>query len=181
MYFYSMQGFFRILFWCLLFFSLPLFSQPDSKITGKVKNTEFDKTIASLLSFNIPIFSVQEALNHNGAVYLDAREFKEYSISHIPGASFIGCDQWSPSSIQSLSKDKTLIVYCSVGYRSEKIAMKIKALGYNQVYNLYGSIFEWVNEGHPLESNKGIPTLKLHTYNKQWSRWVTNPKIQKIW
>ncbi|MEP7320675.1 MAG: rhodanese-like domain-containing protein [Saprospiraceae bacterium] len=176
-----MQCVFRNVYWCLLFFSLPLFSQPASKITGKVKNNEYDKTIASILSFNIPILSVQEARNHADAVYLDARELNEYTISHIPGATFIGCDQWSPSSVQSLAKDKTLIVYCSVGYRSEKIATKIKALGFTHIYNLYGSIFEWVNEGYPLESDQGKPTLKLHTYNKGWSKWITNTNIQKIW
>jgi rhodanese-related sulfurtransferase len=176
-----MHRFLQIFYLCLLFPSLQLYSQAASKITGKVKSVEFDKTISSILSFDIPILSIQEALTYSDAVYLDAREPQEYTLSHIPGAKYIGCKQWNSSSVQSLSKDKTLIVYCSVGYRSEKIATKIKALGYTHVYNLYGSIFEWVNQGHPLESGNGMPTLKLHTYNKQWSQWVTNPNIQKIW
>lgn len=180
MYFYSMQWVFRNVYWCLLFFSLKLFSQPASKITGKVKNNEYDKAIASILSFNIPILFVPEARNHTDAVYLDAREINENTVSHIPGSTFIGCDQWSPSSVQSLSKGKTLIVYCSVGYRSEKMPQRSKHLDI-LVYNLYGSIFEWVNEGYPIESDPGIPTMKLHTYNKEWSKWITNTNIQKIW
>lgn len=155
--------------------------QSNIALTGKVKSPSFDKEIASLLSFNIPALSVKEAKQIPDAIYLDARESNEYIVSHIPGATWIGSDHWMPQTLQSVSKEQSIIVYCSVGYRSEKIATKIKALGYQRVYNLYGSIFEWANEGNSLVNNDGQPTKELHTYNKKWSKWVTNPGIQKIW
>lgn len=43
--------------------------------------------------------------------------------------------------------------------------------GYIQVYNLYGGIFEWVNEGHPVFNDQG-ETDKIHAYNKLWGMWL---------
>ena len=39
-------------------------------------------------------------------------------------------------------------MYCSIGKRSEKVTQKLKKAGYNNVSNLYGGIFEWVNQGN---------------------------------
>lgn len=155
--------------------------QPAVKSTGKVKSPAFDHKIASLLDFSIPVLSVEEVKSQKNVQYLDARERKEYDISHIPGAQYIGYSDWNPRSIQTIPVGQTVVVYCSIGYRSEKIAEKIKALGYTKVYNLYGSIFEWANAGLPLENNQHQPTMKLHTYNKKWSEWVDNKKVEKVW
>ena len=57
----------------------------------------------------------------------------------------------------------------------------MKKAGFSNVYNLYGSIFEWANQGHRLVDKGGQPTFKLHTYNKKWSKWVDNAKIEKVW
>ena len=51
----------------------------------------------------------------------------------------------------------------------------------SNVYNLYGSIFEWANEGLPLVDNNGYDTNAVHTWNKRWSQWVTNPNVEKVW
>ena len=74
--------------------------------------------------------------------------------------------------MNGISKDATIIVYCSVGYRSEKITKKLNKMGYKNVSNLYGGIFEWVNQGHKVYDDKNNNTLKVHTYNKRWSKWL---------
>lgn len=112
---------------------------------------------------------------------MDAREIEEYQVSHIPGSRFIGYDDFSINTVNDLSKDSKIIVYCSIGYRSEKIATKLKKAGYKKVYNLYGSIFEWVNEGYEIADKSGKKSNKIHTYNKKWSQWVKNPIVEKIW
>ena len=71
------------------------------------------------------------------------------------------------------------MLYCSVGYRSEKVAEKMKKAGFTAVYNLYGSIFEWVNAGYPVVTNDGNQTNIIHTYNKKWGQWVTSDNIKK--
>jgi predicted sulfurtransferase len=74
-----------------------------------------------------------------------------------------------------MPKDTPIIVYCSVGYRSEKVAEQIIAAGYTQVSNLYGGIFEWVNEEQPVYDTKG-KTQKVHAYNKVWGVWLRKGK-----
>ena len=65
-------------------------------------------------------------------------------------------------------------MYCSVGYRSEKISEKLEKLGYTNIYNLYGGIFEWKNVGKKVYDNKGQVTEKVHAYDNVWGRWLQN-------
>ena len=83
--------------------------------------------------------------------------------------------------VADLDKKTPIVVYCSVGYRSEKVGEKLKAAGFLNVKNLYGSIFEWVNEGNPVVGNDNKATAKVHTYNKTWSRWVDKKNIEKVY
>ena len=149
--------------------------------TGLVDNPEFDKEISCLLDFSIPVISVQEAKENEAALFLDAREKQEYEISHIPGAVHIGYNHWDKNVLKHIPRDREIILYCSVGYRSEKIGNKLKALGFSRVKNLYGSIFEWVNVGLTLDDSLGEPSQRVHTYNKDWSKWVDNNTVEKIW
>ncbi len=56
-----------------------------------------------------------------------------------------------------IGEESKVVVYCSVGYRSEKIAEKLKAAGYKNVFNLYGGIFEWENQNLPVYDSNGEP------------------------
>lgn len=144
----------------------------------QVQNPAFDKELKKLLDLNTNIVSVDEIADHyDDYIFLDAREPKEYLISHIPNAINIGFRKWDKTLLDEISKDSKIIVYCSVGYRSEKITEKIRSLGYNNAANLYGSIFEWANCNLPLEDSESKTTMALHTYNRKWSQWVTNSAI----
>jgi hypothetical protein len=92
----------------------------------------------------------------------------------------VGYEDFDISKMDVLDKDKTIVVYCSIGYRSEKIGEKLKDKGFSMVYNLYGSIFEWGNLGLPLEDKSGVSTKNIHTYNAKWARWVMNNELKKI-
>ena len=72
------------------------------------------------------------------------------------------------------SRDTPLVVYCSIGVRSEKIGEKLKEAGYKKVYNLYGGIFKWKNSGNPVVDSNGEPTEKVHAYSRYWGRFLTN-------
>jgi rhodanese-related sulfurtransferase len=102
-----------------------------------------------------------------GAIFVDIREDKEYKVSHIPGA-------WTQDEFENahVASGTPVILYCSVGYRSGKYGEKLFKMGVDNVYNLYGGIFNWTNEGHEMVDEKG-PTDKVHTYNKKWGKWVT--------
>jgi len=52
--------------------------------------------------------------------------------------------------LAGIEKQDPLAVYCSVGYRSERIAEKLPQQRYTNVVNVYGGVFEWVNTGRPV-------------------------------
>ena len=149
---------------------------------GLVADPAFDREIASLISGDVPYISVDTLFNNRTSyIILDAREKEEYMTSHIPGALYIGYQSMDQSAIRDLPKDRKIAVYCSVGYRSEKIGKKLLDAGFKDVVNVYGSIFEWVNKGYPIVHDGDEPTRKIHTYNRKWSRWISNGRLEKVW
>lgn len=164
---------------CLcLIFSLHLSGQSGAEVI----NPEFSKKLESLLSHSVPELTCNKLFNNfEDYILLDTRDIEEYNVSHIKGALWVGYSGFKPALIKSLPKDKAIVCYCSVGYRSEKIAEQLYKAGYTKVFNLYGSIFEWLNQGFPVYDIFGFRVYKVHTYNKRWSRWMNNDKIQKIY
>ncbi|MFZ1704527.1 MAG: rhodanese-like domain-containing protein [Saprospiraceae bacterium] len=149
--------------------------------TAACANPDFDKKVDSYLSYSVPVISVKEVFANQGLyTFLDAREKEEFQISHIKGAKNIGYDYMDMNVVKSLPKNQPIVVYCSIGYRSEKIAARLRKEGFINVFNLYGSIFEWVNAGYPIYKGD-IPVKKLHTFNKKWSQWMLNQQIEKIY
>ena len=149
---------------------------------GHARNPKFDREIATWLNFKVPAIDVDSLRKMQpGSVYLlDAREPGEYAVSHIQGAVNSGYDYFDQTLLDGMDKARPVVVYCSIGYRSEKIAQKLKKAGFNSVSNLYGSIFEWVNRGYPVVDASGQPTRRIHTYNKKWGRWVDCPGCEKV-
>lgn len=96
---------------------------------------------------------------------LDVRTKAEFEVSHLAGARRI--EPGSDVTKLALPKDKPIVTYCSVGYRSAALAKKLREAGYIQVTNLEGSIFRWANENRPLVHD-GQPTDKVHPYNQLW-------------
>ena len=107
-------------------------------------------------------------------VLLDAREQKEYDVSHLKNAIQVGYDHFDLAKTTSKLTDKnaTIVVYCSVGIRSEDIAEKLQKAGYKNVLNLYGGIFEWKNKQNIVVDSLNNPTEKIHTFSKEWSTWL---------
>lgn len=143
---------------------------------SQVENPDFQKKLQWLLRHNVKEISVAEIANFQDVIYLDAREKAEYKVSHIENAVWVGYDDFDIQTVENLDKSKPIIVYCSVGYRSEKISKKLEKNGFKRVYNLYGGLFEWYNQGLPIVNNQGKPTGKIHTYNEKWGKWVKERK-----
>lgn len=118
------------------------------------------------------------AAQKEAPILLDVRSEEEFSVSHIPRAVRVDDEIESQLREMGVRKDRDIVVYCSVGYRSAKMAEKLSAAGYSQVRNLEGSIFAWTNQGRPLINAKG-PTTKTHPYNRKWGRFLE--KIHWQW
>lgn len=149
---------------------------------GHATDKAFDSKVSRTIRFSVPTMDVAALKAQQGTVYiLDAREREEYEVSHLPGARFIGYKDFGAAALQGIPKDARVVLYCSIGYRSEKIGEQLLAMGYKDVHNLFGSLFEWANRGYPLIDKDGQPTTRVHTYNRSWSRWVIRPGVEKVW
>ena len=141
---------------------------------AQIQNPEFKNMLDKMYKHSVPLISVADfkKLDSHNLFILDTRETKEFEVSHLKYARHVGYFWFDMRRVYDIPKDATVVLYCSVGYRSEKIAESLIQNGYKNVFNLYGSIFEWVNEGNPVYKSNGIQTSEIHTYNKNWSRWV---------
>lgn len=168
---------------CFLLVVAPTHGQKYSpNRLGHCRNPAFDREVALYLHFNIPALDVDSLKfgNPDSVLLLDAREKEEFNVSHLPGALHCGFKHFDPAILEGVDKNRPVMVYCSIGYRSEKIARMVRRLGFEKVYNLYGSIFEWTNRGYPLVDAQGNPTDRLHTFNRAWGRWVEKNTCIKV-
>ncbi|WP_411893393.1 rhodanese-like domain-containing protein [Winogradskyella sp. A2] len=156
-----MKNFFLIL---TLFFGFISCSQESLSDVLKQYNTE-----------SIPYISVKElAMPKTHALILDAREINEFKVSHIKDAIYVGYDDFNIEKTKSLLHDENImiVVYCSIGVRSEDIAEKLKKEGYRNVYNLFGGIFEWKNNNFTVYNSDDKATEDVHAFSKEWSQWL---------
>lgn len=109
-------------------------------------------------------------------ILLDARNAAEYELSHLQQARHIDPQQPDLSALPQ-SLETPIVVYCSVGYRSAKIATKLTEAGYTHVYNLEGSIFQWVNEGRLVFQDDNNVTTQVHPYDRRWGQ-LLKPKYR---
>ena len=161
----------KILF-LFLFSSFSIFSQNNLNELLKKYNTE-----------SIPYISVDSLKTMSSDfILLDAREKKEFTTSHLKNSLFVGYENFNlKKTLKKLPKEKDakIVVYCSLGVRSEDIAEKLKKAGYTNVLNLYGGIFEWKNNGNKVFNSKDTETEKVHTCTQEWSKWLL--KGEKIY
>lgn len=100
---------------------------------------------------------------------LDARTPAEYRVSHLAEAQLV------PDSLDGLQRQldlqrhRSIVVYCSVGYRSARLVEKLQSMGFDPVFNLEGSIFEWANVGYPVYCDQGV-VQQVHPYNSRWGQ-----------
>lgn len=112
------------------------------------------------------------------SLILDTREKEEFEVSHLAGAKWVGYETFDIEGLQSIPKEQKIVVYCSIGARSQEIGKKLKEAGYTEVYNLYGGIFHWVNEEHKVYAGDS-PTDKVHAFDRAWGVWLN--KGQKVY
>lgn len=132
----------------------------------------FDEKMESLYKMTVPLIKADELKGKGNVIILDTRQPEEYEVSHLPSARLVDYDNFKIEDVQNIDKNQEVIVYCSVGYRSERIGEKLQKAGFTNVKNLYGGIFGWKNEGLGVVDKNEQPTDSVHTYNKTWSKWL---------
>lgn len=143
----------------------------------KVKSEAFEITLNTLLSHTVEQVYVHQINDLTNYVVLDTRTKKEFDVSHLQDAIWVDYENFDTSKLKLIDQGKQVLVYCSVGYRSEKIGEKLIDLGFKNVQNLYGGIFEWSNQNKPLY-RQNHKTDSVHGYNAIWGVWLnTKNKI----
>jgi rhodanese-related sulfurtransferase len=102
------------------------------------------------------------------AFVVDVREPEEYEVSHLRYSVNL-TDAGSIVKNFRKSGKHVLVLYCSVGYRSSKIAQQVQSSVSKPVYNLEGSLFEWANSGLPVYRGQKFVT-GVHPYNSYWAK-----------
>lgn len=146
-------------------------------LPGAFAQQSIGEVLEKYNSGSVPYISVEELRMHQlegDVVILDAREKEEYEVSHIKNATFVGFDEFDISKLDKFGKDGRIVVYCSVGVRSEKIGDRLQKAGYKNILNLYGGIFAWKDTGYEVIDSEGKKTERVHVYSKQWAKWVNN-------
>ncbi len=160
-----------------IYFLFMLFSLLPFRLLAQSGSGPYALLLKSLYKKTVPL--VQPALLsaeiEQGAplLLLDTRSEKEYRVSHLQGARFLSYDHFSAEAMAAIPKNREIVVYCSVGYRSERIGEKLQELGFTNVRNLYGGIFAWANEGNPVYEGQK-KTNRVHAYSRTWGVWLKN-------
>lgn len=155
-------------FYLLLIF-IPLIACSQQK----VENNSYEMMLKTLLSHSVDEILVDSLANDTTSyIFLDAREKEEYDVSHMKDAIWVGYDDFKLQRVENIDKSKPIVVYCSVGYRSEKISEKLVANGFSNVQNLYGGLFEWKNQNHTIVNSSNTPTDSIHIYSPSWGIWL---------
>ena len=125
---------------------------------------------------SVPYLSVQMLqMEYKDYVILDTRKKEEFDVSQLPGAIWVG-ERYDIDKLSNIDKEAKIVVYCSVGIRSEDYGEEMLEDGFSKVYNLYGSIFSWKDAGYQVVDQNNQPTEKVHVYSKKWAKYLKTGK-----
>ncbi|MGD8413037.1 MAG: rhodanese-like domain-containing protein [Candidatus Latescibacterota bacterium] len=96
-------------------------------------------------------------------IVVDTREAGEMEVSMLPGAIT------RQDFLENLNRyrEKTIVAYCTISYRSGKFAKEMKTRGVT-VLNLRGGILAWALEGGRVYDEEG-KTRRIHVYGDEWN------------
>jgi rhodanese-related sulfurtransferase len=97
--------------------------------------------------------------NYEDYIIIDVRTQDEYNDGHLEKALLISVDVLEDV-VDTLPKDKPIIVYCQGGVRSRKAAEILVNNEFNQVYDM-GGILDWIEEGFPIVVEEGAVSAIL--------------------
>lgn len=139
----------------------------------------FDKMLCHWYTYSVPLVDVDEfhemIRSSDSLLIIDVRTKEEYLVSHIVNAINI---QTKEEIIKIKDSGmKLMLLYCSVGYRSELLGNELYKSGFTKVYNLNGGIFNYVNHNLSLVNSHNDRVKVVHGYKPSWGCWVREGKV----
>ncbi|MEM6520098.1 MAG: rhodanese-like domain-containing protein [Cyanobacteria bacterium P01_D01_bin.71] len=102
----------------------------------------------------------------SNVLIVDVRKPEEFEVSHLQHAVNLE-DADAILALAPQQQAEQIILYCSVGYRSAKMAQTLEQKGWDAVVNLEGSIFEWANSGRPVFLGRQQVEV-VHPFDAVW-------------
>ena len=110
---------------------------------------------------------LKEYFDEEKKVYLlDLRDSKAYQVSHIEKSRNIEFDNFNSEKIWMIPKRSKVVLYCTMGEYSVKVARYLSYLGCKDVSVLHLSIVGWANAGYTLYDGGNHPTNRVMVDNR---------------
>ncbi|MEB3287406.1 MAG: rhodanese-like domain-containing protein [Vampirovibrionales bacterium] len=116
----------------------------------KIDPIEAKKYFEQAMKFTTGPVELSRELESDAIHIIDVRAAEDYQKGHVPGAYNLPQDKWN--SLETLSKDKTNVLYCYSGvcHLAKKAALEFAGAGY-PVMELDGGFDEWQAHDLPVE------------------------------
>ncbi len=97
---------------------------------------------------------------NRGARVIDVRAPEQYDGGHIINAVNVPLDELEGRYDDLKKRDKPIVTCCATGMTGARAARKLRAAGFEQVFNLRGGLGAWQRENLPVEKQgAGKPRL----------------------
>lgn len=104
-------------------------------------------------------------LSKGAITILDVRDENEFDVSHLTGAL-----RYEEELLEGLDPNAPVLVYCTVGLRSNKLAQTLREQGFNEIIELQDGLIGWSNAQLPLVNSSNKITDSIHVYNQYFGR-----------
>lgn len=126
---------------------------------------------ASTQSISTAVF--EQELKNAETQLLDVRSIDEYNAGHLENA--LQAD-WSNEAeftkrTKALDKQKTVLVYCLSGVRSNSAMQWLYNNGFKKVYNLQGGINKWKQANMPLVKGAEVAQINVEVFKASLSKY----------
>lgn len=98
----------------------------------------------------VDVHTVFELKDRDDVYLLDVREQFEYDEKHIPGVNLLPITEIE-GRVDEVPTDKTVLVTCRSGNRSNQVTQFLRQNGFDNVHNMAGGIIAWEEAGYPVE------------------------------
>lgn len=113
----------------------------------------------------VSVKQAQKILAQQSVTILDVRDENEYAVSHLKDAH-----RYEDGMLDSLDINVPVLVYCTVGVRSNKLAKTMLEKGFSEVYDLKDGIIGWSNTKLPVVNIRNERTDSIHVYNQYFGQ-----------
>jgi rhodanese-related sulfurtransferase len=106
----------------------------------------------------LDLTTAQQQLAANQILLFDVREAAEFAREHIAGARLLPLSNFCARlDAMQLPHDKTIVLCCAVGNRSQSALRKLAAAGYTNIAHIDGGLAAWKAGGLPLVEDSSAP------------------------